>query len=88
MTPSTSKPAKLLTSLWMRLSWGAGEGGGMPEWGGATKVKWDTWEGSKEGKEEGSKAITEKTITHLKGYLEFELEVHVRIRTVCPDSLL
>lgn len=30
MTPSTSKPAKLLTSLWMRLSCGGGGGvGGM-----------------------------------------------------------
>ena len=36
----------------------------MPEAGGATKVKGDMWEGSKEGKKEGSKAITEKTITH------------------------
>lgn len=48
MTPSTSKPAKLLTSLWIRLS--CGEGGGAGE-GAACRVGQRVKKGG-----EGSKA--------------------------------
>lgn len=55
MTPSTSKPAKLLTSLWIRLS--CGEGGGAGEGAacrGGQRVK-------KEGKE--AKPVKRKKIS-------------------------
>lgn len=48
MTPSTSKPAKLLTSLWIRLSCGEGRGGGR---GGSGGMPGRT-ESEKKGEEE------------------------------------
>lgn len=55
MTPSTSKPAKLLTSLWMRLSCRGGgeEGGGMPRRG------------------EEAKPLRLESQHKIKGYLDF-----------------
>lgn len=47
MTPSTSKPAKLLTSLWIRLSCKRGEGGA-----GMQKREW-----SKEGRGEEAEPL-------------------------------
>lgn len=64
MTPSTSKPAKLLTSLWIRLSceggWREGVGWGMP-----------SRRESKEGRGEEAKPLTPDSHCNLKGYFDF-----------------
>lgn len=56
MTPSTSKPAKLLTSLWIRLSCG---GGG--------RVRARGRHAEEEGEQEGSKAIKTRFTPLLEG---------------------
>lgn len=61
MTPSTSKPAKLLTSLWIRLSCG----------GGARHAE---EEESKEGPGEEAKPLKPEPRRNVKGYLDFPTE--------------
>lgn len=60
MTPSTSKPAKLLTSLWIRLSCGGGATGRHAE-----------EEGEQQGRGEEAKPLKPDSHHCFKAYLDF-----------------